>query len=158
MIKTGNDTDRRQLALLLLNLSLFIITQASKYNCVSDYTWHISEYLMLIDLDEVIVPHGSGNSTIKQMLEFVASGQATTKTGQALKLPPTISSFSFQNAFFYLQFPDDEESRLDQLLRLRVMSKTRRRTKFNPQKQRSKYICVPRNVNEAGNHFIWEYR
>ena len=113
---------------------------------------------MLIDLDEVIVPHGSGNSKIKQMLEFVASGQATTKTGQGLKLPTTISSFSFQNAFFYLQFPDNEESRLDQLLRLRVMSKTRRRTKFNPQKQRSKYICVPRNVNEAGNHFIWEYR
>merc|ERR1712018_959105 len=27
----------------------------------------------------------------------------------------------------------------------------------NPQKQRSKYICVPRNVKEAGNHFIWEF-
>jgi hypothetical protein len=23
--------------------------------------------------------------------------------------------------------------------------------------QRSKYICVPRNVREAGNHFIWEF-
>ena len=23
--------------------------------------------------------------------------------------------------------------------------------------QRSKYICVPRNVREAGNHFIWDF-
>ena len=29
--------------------------------------------------------------------------------------------------------------------------------KFNPQKQRSKYICIPRQVKEAGNHFIWEF-
>ena len=41
---------------------------------------------------------------------------------------------------------------------LRVLRKTRRKTKFNPQKQRSKYICIPRQVKEAGNHFIWEYQ
>lgn len=40
---------------------------------------------------------------------------------------------------------------------LRSLRKTRRKSKFNPQKQRSKYICVPRNVKEAGNHFIWEF-
>jgi len=40
---------------------------------------------------------------------------------------------------------------------MRVLRKTRRKSKFNPQKQRSKYICVPRNVKEAGNHFIWEF-
>ena len=39
-----------------------------------------------------------------------------------------------------------------------MLRKTRRKTKFNPQKQRSKYICIPRQVKEAGNHFIWEYQ
>ena len=24
--------------------------------------------------------------------------------------------------------------------------------------QRSKYICIPRNVREAGNHFIWDFQ
>jgi len=52
-------------------------------------------------------------------------------------------------------FLDDEESQ--NWPSLRVLRKTRRKTKFNPQKQRSKYICIPRNVKEAGNHFIWEY-
>ena len=104
------------------------------------------------------------------------------------------SSYSFQNAFFYLQFPDDSgESKSAP----RALRKTRRKAKFNPQKQvrvlclrilwgvariseapspfsqhleagyplvvtfifqRSKYICIPRNVREAGNHFIWDFQ
>lgn len=35
--------------------------------------------------------------------------------------------------------------------------KTRRKGKFHPQKQRSKYICKPDAVVEAGNHFVWEF-
>lgn len=35
--------------------------------------------------------------------------------------------------------------------------KTRRRTKLHPQKQRSKYLCRPEAVVEAGNHFVWEF-
>lgn len=35
--------------------------------------------------------------------------------------------------------------------------KTRRRAKLHPQKQRSKYICKPDAVVEAGNHFVWEF-
>ena len=42
------------------------------------------------------------------------------------------SSYSFQNAFFYLQFPDDpNESKSAP----RALKKTRRKAKFNPQKQ-----------------------
>ena len=42
------------------------------------------------------------------------------------------SSYSFQNAFFYLQFPDDpSESKSAP----RALKKTRRKAKFNPQKQ-----------------------
>ena len=62
-------------------------------------------------------------------------------------------------------FPTDDDKELtssadsDELSsQLRVLRKTRRKTKFNPQKQRSKYICVPRYVKEAGNHFIWEFQ
>lgn len=32
-----------------------------------------------------------------------------------------------------------------------------RRAKLHPQKQRSKYICKPEAVVEAGNHFVWEF-
>lgn len=35
--------------------------------------------------------------------------------------------------------------------------KTGRRQKLHPQKQRSKYICKPEAVIEAGNHFVWEF-
>ena len=42
------------------------------------------------------------------------------------------SSYSFQNAFFYLQFPDDP---IESKSAPRVLKKTRRKAKFNPQKQ-----------------------
>lgn len=32
-----------------------------------------------------------------------------------------------------------------------------RRAKLHPHKQRSKYICKPDAVVEAGNHFVWEF-
>merc|ERR1719419_1888533 len=103
-----------------------------------------TDYLMLIDLDELIVPHhqdhqsvGGGNNnrtattTIRQMIDHLNSGKVTTKAGQPLKLPSPVSSYSFQNAFFYLQFPDDDSvtaknSSAHQDLRLRVLAKTRR--------------------------------
>lgn len=40
---------------------------------------------------------------------------------------------------------------------LTTQRKTRRRSKLHPQKQRSKYICKPEAVIEAGNHFVWEF-
>lgn len=87
--------------------------------------------------------------------KIVVTGQNVGRYG--IKVPPNqpkiTSAYSFQNAFFYLQFPDDPEEKTG----LRVLRKTRKKSKFNPQKQRSKYICVPQNVKEAGNHFIWEF-
>ena len=60
-------------------------------------------------------------------------------------------------------FTDDDESittsEKDQNnIPLRVLLKTRRRTKFNPHGERSKYICIPRNVKEAGTHMVYEYQ
>jgi len=118
------------------------------------------KYLMLIDLDELIVPHSDNIRTIPEMIHHLNTNKVYTKSGQLLKLPRTgVSSYSFQNAFFYLQFEDDPETPPGKAgaSALRVLRKTRRKSKVNPQKQRSKYICVPRNVKEAGNHFVWEF-
>jgi hypothetical protein len=127
---------------------------------------------MLIDFDEYVIP--GHNRTIPEMLAYVdqqkASGAIPVSGGGSgpksvarvphrgaeSSRPRTVSSYSFQNAFFYLQFGDDQDFDPGDP-RLRVLLKTRRKSKFNPQKQRSKYICVPRNVKEAGNHFIWEF-
>lgn len=72
----------------------------------------------------------------------------------------TTGAFSFQNAFFYLQWADDaliRKSKTRAEAGLITLKKTRRRAKLHPQKQRSKYICKPRDVVEAGNHFVWEF-
>ena len=42
--------------------------------------------------------------------------------------------------------------------RLRVLRHTRRKSKFNSLGDRSKYICVPQKIKEAGQHYIWEYQ
>jgi hypothetical protein len=72
----------------------------------------------------------------------------------------TTSAYSFQNAFFYLQWPDDPYVTTSQRIteaNLITLRKTRRRSKLHPHKQRSKYVCRPRDVVETGNHFIWEF-
>lgn len=68
-------------------------------------------------------------------------------------------SYSFQNAFFYLQWEDDPLTKTSQDLdsKLITMRKTKRKSKLHPHKQRSKYICRPEYVIEAGNHFVWEF-
>ena len=35
---------------------------------------------------------------------------------------------------------------------------TRRSSTFNDLGDRSKYICIPNKVKEAGIHFVWEYQ
>lgn len=70
------------------------------------------------------------------------------------------ASYSFQNAFFYLQWDDDETvyGKGDNIAtNLVTLTKTRRKSKLHPHKQRSKYICRPEQVVEAGNHFVWEF-
>ena len=69
---------------------------------------------MLTDFDEFIVPH-MNMTTIPQMLKHVDSQKNGLETS-------TTSAYYFQNAFFYLQFPDDSEAKYN----LRVLQKTRR--------------------------------
>lgn len=72
-------------------------------------------YLMLIDFDEFIMPHT--NDTLPEMLSHI-DDQKIIVTGNigryGVRVPPqpkVTSAYSFQNAFFYLQFPDDETAK-----------------------------------------------
>ncbi|XP_026673154.1 uncharacterized protein LOC108629486 isoform X2 [Ceratina calcarata] len=106
------------------------------------------EYVALVDLDEFIVPRH--NDTIIDLIRWMGSRINTKSTG----------AYSFQNAFFYLQWADDPfvvTSRTPVEAGLITLRKTRRRTKLHPHKQRSKYVCKPLDVVEAGNHFVWEF-
>ncbi|XP_078038157.1 uncharacterized protein LOC144470636 [Augochlora pura] len=106
------------------------------------------EYVALVDLDEFIIPRH--NDTIVDLIRWMGSRINTKSTG----------AYSFQNAFFYLQWADDPfivTSRTPIEAGLITLRKTRRRAKLHPHKQRSKYICRPQNVVEAGNHFVWEF-
>ncbi|KAF7267066.1 uncharacterized protein LOC143202028 [Rhynchophorus ferrugineus] len=105
-------------------------------------------HILLIDLDEYIIPNY--NETLPQLIDYLNHRLNTRTTG----------SFSFQNAFFYLQWDDDSEvyDFSDPISsNLVTLKKTRRKTKLHPHKQRSKYICRPELVVEAGNHFVWEF-
>ncbi|XP_031623466.1 uncharacterized protein LOC116340877 isoform X2 [Contarinia nasturtii] len=110
------------------------------------------QHLALIDLDEFIIPRY--NNTISELLKWMKFRINGRNTG----------AYSFQNSFFYLQFPDDpvvysHDNTVNPALRAALITqrKTRRRAKLHPQKQRSKYICKPEAVVEAGNHFVWEF-
>ena len=109
------------------------------------------KYLMMIDMDELIIPYQS--FTLVDMLNLVT--QNLIQAGKAVS-SGQVSSYSFQNSFFYLQWPDDPTFLTSPPLT--VLHKTRRRQKLHPPKQRSKYICLPTSVKEAGNHFIWEFQ
>ena len=109
------------------------------------------KYLMMIDMDELIIPYQS--LKLVDMLNLVT--QNLIQAGKAVS-SGEVSSYSFQNSFFYLQWPDDPTFLTSPPLT--VLHKTRRRQKLHPPKQRSKYICVPSSVKEAGNHFIWEFQ
>ncbi|PSN34263.1 hypothetical protein C0J52_18765 [Blattella germanica] len=105
-------------------------------------------YAALVDLDEYIIPRH--NDTLPQLIKWLGTRLNTRTTG----------SYSFQNAFFYLQWGDDPsiaKSTDTTEVGLMTLRKTRRRSKLHPHKQRSKYLCRPEFVVEAGNHFIWEF-
>ncbi|MCL4141931.1 UNVERIFIED_CONTAM: hypothetical protein GTU68_033624 [Idotea baltica] len=115
---------------------------AALNDCLYRYMYQY-KYILMIDLDEYIVPHS--NSSLSELVAFLKTKADERKVG----------AISFQNAFFYLQWPDDPNSAsLPPLVTLR---KTRRRQRFHPHKQRSKYIAVNPYVVEAGNHFVWEF-
>ncbi|ODM97098.1 hypothetical protein Ocin01_09579 [Orchesella cincta] len=111
-----------------------------------------SKYLVLVDLDEMIVPRRTHNySMFIEQLDTLSNKKK-------------IGAYSLQNAFFYLQWPNDQSvfkiegnPLAEQVSKhLTMLRKTRRRSRLHPHKQRSKYICDPEKVIEAGNHFVWE--
>ncbi|XP_050420849.1 glycosyltransferase family 92 protein C33H5.2-like isoform X2 [Adelges cooleyi] len=104
-----------------------------------------SKYVAFLDIDEIIMP--KQNNTL---IQFISR----------LNMYQTPAAYSFRNAFFYMQWADDDSLQTEQnsfQSNLIVLRKTRRKTKIHPHKQRSKYICDPRKVVEVGNHFVWEF-
>jgi len=75
---------------------LFAALNDCLYRNMNDF-----KYLMLIDFDEFIVPHM--NDTLPEMLQFLEQ-QKVVLAGKKVSSKKT-SSYSFQNAFFYVQFP-----------------------------------------------------
>lgn len=66
------------------------------------------------------------------------------------------AAYLFPHTFFCTEYPDDESYR-NQSQKLVALKKTEREDLIYPHGTRSKFICDPRRVVEAGNHFIWEY-
>ena len=91
-----------------------------------------SKYLILVDFDEMIVPRKTHNYT--QLIDQL----------DTLSNKKKIGAYSIQNAFFYLQWPDDEKTfsipgnpLAEQVSRhLLSLRKTRRRARLHPHKQR----------------------
>ncbi|XP_054714319.1 uncharacterized protein LOC129223960 [Uloborus diversus] len=106
-------------------------------------TMYRFRYVLMIDLDEYIIPHK--NSTLTVMLNHLSK-----------KNPDRTGAYSFQNAFFYLQWPNDTSS-AGLPYKLLTLQKTIRKSKFHAHKQRSKCIVLPERVVEMGNHFVWEF-
>lgn len=91
-----------------------------------------SKYLVLVDLDEMIVPRKTQNySMFIEQLDTLSNKKK-------------IGAYSLQNAFFYLQWPNDQslfkiESNpvAEQVSKqLTMLRKTRRRSRLHPHKQR----------------------
>ncbi|XP_022236008.1 uncharacterized protein LOC111083656 [Limulus polyphemus] len=106
-------------------------------------TMYRFRFVLMIDFDEFIVPHKS--ESLIEMLGFLIN-----------KKPAKTGAYSFQNSFFYLQWPKDPKSS-SLPLHLVTLERTMRKLKFHPHKQRSKCIVLPERVVEMGNHFVWEF-
>ncbi|RWS26278.1 hypothetical protein B4U80_00416 [Leptotrombidium deliense] len=111
-------------------------------------TMYSFKYVLMIDLDEYIIPHIDSNYF--QLISRINSVNNNDLRGGA---------YSFQNAFFYLLWPDDSNFTQSSMssFDLSTLRKTRRKQKLHNHKQRSKLIVVPERVVEVGNHFVWEF-
>ena len=107
-----------------------------------------TDYGRIQDLDEYLIPHAHDNLTA--LLEELNK--------------PNLASFSFQNAFFYLYWPDDTAATAPASAppptppHLVTLHKTRRLARLHRHGSRSKYVVKPENVVECGNHNVWLYR
>lgn len=73
---------------------------------------------------------------------------------------PEVYSYIFRNAFFCLEYADDECSPFNQNetdINIVVLRKTYRKGHIYPRPYHTKYICNPRHVLEAGNHLVSKF-
>lgn len=117
-------------------------------------------YAAMIDLDELIVPRI--DMSLVRLLARLRSLD---------RLRPMAGAYSFQNAFFYMGWPDDSAHSNRSLTTVKslsishrddwpvpiVLRKTMRRSDLHPHRQRSKLIVRPDALLEVGNHFVWQF-
>ncbi|XP_019769099.1 glycosyltransferase family 92 protein F13G3.3 [Dendroctonus ponderosae] len=120
---------------------------ASLNDCLFRTMYKFS-HVIFLDFDEFIIPTNHYN--YRELFRYLHEKYNNKKT----------SWFSFKNAFFYRQWPDDpavqefEDPLEKQLLALR---KTTRMVKLHAHGTRSKLIVRPDLVDMVGNHIIWAY-
>ncbi|XP_054168180.1 uncharacterized protein LOC128965498 [Oppia nitens] len=102
------------------------------------------KYVLMIDIDELIIPYRHSSLTLMLKTMNKVNGDRT-------------GGYSFRNAFFYTQWPDDTSVANYMEYSLQTLLKTRRKSQLNLHKQRSKCIVIPNRVIEMGNHFVWEF-
>ena len=106
------------------------------------------QYLILLDLDEFIIPKSDEIQSLQHLLKKINEGHKN----------PDIASYSFQNVFFFTAYPHDPwAAATPPGVELRMNVVTSHSKEVFPHGQRSKYIVNPRRIVEAGNHVVWTY-
>lgn len=105
---------------------------------------NFTKYLVIIDLDEFIIPRAEGAITLSQMME---------------KLPES-GSYVFCNTFFREDWNDtainfENKDRATQF-QLNTLLKLNREKKIFPHNSRSKYIVQPFGAEVLGIHQTWQ--
>lgn len=94
-----------------------------------------SQYLLMIDLDELVVPRR--HRTLVQMIDSTLNMTSSSRVG----------AYYFRNAFFYLSWPDDAEAPRqdgDEAFELTSLKKTRRNVKLHPHRYTFEWAIVYR--------------
>lgn len=107
-------------------------------------TMYRFKYVLMIDFDEFVIPHSHDD-----ILSMITAVNGSVKSGKY-----KIGGYSFQNAFFYHQWPgyNTKNQIFNNLI---TLTKTRRKSKFHVHKQRSKVVLVPELIVEMGEFHIY---
>ena len=114
--------------------------------CLYRYMFR-TKYIGFIDADERIIAKKEYTWTelINNLNQKLSKEQKSQTCG-----------FSFRNMFFNTNLPDDEESPLNNSIKIKIpeLMKTKRDTKIYPHRDRSKTIVNPRMVDVMTVHYV----
>ena len=104
-----------------------------------------TDYLVVEDLDEIIVPMQQPTTSWSQLI-------------RKIRVPnENIAGYSFQCVFFKTDWPSDETFMNDTVVRkydLQTLLKTKRENRIWPHSQRSKMIVIPEKIDVLTVHEV----